>query len=306
MRNTRTDSSTGFLLAGFGLGILLLLASPQAESLSSRDDTGKEINLSVPARRIVALAPHVVEILFEIGAGGHLVGVVEHSDFPASARSLPRVGGYSNLDLEAIFALKPQLVVAWREGNPPDQLEKIKALGIPVFQTDPVTLEDVPDLMPRLGRLAGTDSKAKQAAAAYRTKLDQLRARYRDRTVVRVFYQIWNRPLMTVGGNHLINAVITLCGGENVFSDLQMPTLQVGVEAVIEQDPLVIVASGMGKMHPEWLDTWRRWDWLLAVRGNHLHVIEPDILQRHGPRVLQGAQRLCEILDEVRGRIPRE
>jgi iron complex transport system substrate-binding protein len=278
------------------------MPAPAAAELTIRDDTGRELRLPAPARRIVSLAPHVTEILFAAGAGARIVGVVAYSDYPDEARSLPQVGGYGNVDIEAVAALKPDLVIAWESGNRSAHLDKLEALGIPVYLNEARSFEDVARSLEAFGRLAGTEEAAYRAAAEFRTRRDALAARHRDRAPVRMFYQIWNQPLMTVNGAHLISDVMRLCGGENVFAHLAQLAPTIGIEAVLAANPEVIVASGMGEARPEWLDQWARWPGLAANRSGNLYFIPPDLIQRHGPRILGGAERLCAFLEEARAR----
>ena len=253
-----------------------------------------------PARRIISLAPFLTEIAYAAGAGERLVGAVSYSDYPPAARELPRVGGYKKIDLEAALALKPDLVLAWESGNPPAALDKLRALDIPVLVAEPRSFEDIAALIEAVGVRAGTSVTARAEAAAFRDRVATLRARYAGRETVSVFYQIWHRPLMTVNDEHLISAAIRLCGGHNVFADMRSLAAGVSLEAVLEADPRAIVASGMGEARPEWLDQWRRWPWLQAVRNGHLFFIPPQLIQRHSPRVLDGTERLCRQLDRVR------
>jgi iron complex transport system substrate-binding protein len=276
------------------------MPAPAAAELTIRDDTGRELRLPAPARRIVSLAPHVTEILFAAGAGARVVGAVAYSDYPDEARSLPRVGGYSNVDIEAVAALKPDLVIAWESGNRGAHLDRLEALGIPVYLNEARSFDDVARSLEAFGRLAGTEEVANRAATEFRTRRDALAARHRDRPPVRMFYQIWNQPLMTVNGEHLISDVIRLCGGENVFAHLAPLAPTIGIEAVLAANPEVIVASGMGDARPEWLDQWARWPGLAANRSGNLYFIPPDLIQRHTPRILDGAERLCAFLEEAR------
>ena len=250
--------------------LLALLAAPAFAEVRVADDLGQTIALAQPARRIVSLAPHVTEMLFAAGAGDYLVGTVAYSDYPEAAKRIPRVGGYTNPDLEAVVGLRPDLIVAWKSGNRESQLDKLQGLGFTVYVTEPRHIEDVPSNIERLGVLAGTVTPAREAAAAFRARHDALRRRYGGRPPVNVFYQIWNQPLMTVNGEHLISDVLRLCGGRNVFTSLPVLAPKVDIEAVLAADPEIIVASGMGEARPEWLDDWRRWQRLTAVRNDNL------------------------------------
>ncbi|MDD3529173.1 MAG: cobalamin-binding protein [Gallionellaceae bacterium] len=281
---------------------LLLAAAPVRAEIVVRDDSGAVVRLAEPARRIVSLAPHATENLYAAGAGDRLVGAVEYSDYPAAARALPRIGGYSRLDLEAIVALRPDLVVAWQSGNAPGAVARLKALGLTVYQTQPDRLEDIPAGIERLGRLAGTEAVARPAAAAFRQRMAALRARHAGRPAVPVFYQLWHQPLSTAGGGQIISEVIGLCGGANVFAHLADKAPAVSLEAVLAADPEAIVASGMGRDSPIGLDDWRRYARLRAVARDNLFYVPSDLMQRPTPRLLDGAELLCRHLETARAR----
>jgi len=289
------------ILRSFLMLLACLVSCARAE-ITLTDDAGQTLRLAQPARRIVSLAPHITETLFAAGAGGRIIGAVDYSDFPVAAKKLPRVGGYSKLDLEAIAALKPDLAVGWASGNSPAHIDKLRALGIPVYLVQPERIDDVATNLERFGELAGTQAVAREAAANFRHRLAELRGKYAARPPVRVFYQIWQQPLMTIGGSQIISDVIRLCGGENVFADLKPLAPKVSVEAALAADPEVIVASGMGEARPDWLDDWRQWPTLTAVKRDNLFFIPPDLLQRPTPRLIEGAARLCELLETARSR----
>jgi iron complex transport system substrate-binding protein len=282
---------------------IALLSSAHAE-LVFKDDAGHEVRLKAPAKRIVTLAPHAAESLYAAGAGDRLVGTVEYSDYPPEAKKVARVGGYSRLDLEAVVALKPDLVVAWQSGNNMAQVDKLKALGLTAYVFQPNKMEDIADQLERLGQLAGSEATARAAAENFRQRLKKLLTNNAQKPKVRVFYQIWKAPLMTVGGPQIISDAIRLCGGDNVFGNLGQMAPTVSVEAVLEADPEAIVATGMGDAQPEWLHDWDKWTRMTAVKRGNLFHINPDIMQRHTPRILDGAEKLCAHLDVARSRRP--
>lgn len=287
----------------FRLVVLLLWCAPAlAAGVAVRDDTGHEVVLAAPARRIVSLAPHATELLFAVGAGARLVGAVEYSDFPAAARRVPRVGSGGAPDLEAVVALRPDLVIAWASGNRAVDLARLRALGIPVFVSEPRRLEDVAGSLRRFGLLAGTQGEADAAARAYLARLAALRARYQGRPTVRVFVEIWHQPMYTVNGAHLISDVLALCGGANVFAALPVLAPVVDVEAVLGADPEVIVASETADRTTAWLAAWRAWPRLTAAARGNLVSVPADLLHRHSPRLLDGAQQVCEALEAARRR----
>ena len=289
--------------AYFALAVILSLglsSYQRADAAEAYDDEGTLIRLTAPAMRIISLAPSLTEILYAAGAGSKVVGVVEFSDYPPEARSLPVVGRHDALDLETLLALQPDLVIAWRSGSPRAAINRLRELGLTVYVAEPQDLDTVASHLDRLGTLAGTGTVASAASAGFRRQLQDLRTRYARREPVRTFYQVWDRPLITAGGKELINDIISLCGGTNIFRELSRVAPKVSVESVLSRDPQIIVASGMDQERPEWLDSWRDWTELSAVRNGKLFFIPPDLMQRHTPRALEGAQRLCAQIESVR------
>ena len=255
-----------------------------------------------PAQRIVALSPHLTELAFAAGAGPKLVGVVEFSDHPAQARALPRVGDAFRLDLEALAAVKPDLILGWPSGNSPPALERLRRLGYRVVELEPRRLSDVGDQIEAIGRLVGTEGAARKAAAAWRNGLETLRNQYRNARPGRVFYQIAPQPLITVNREHFIGQAIELCGGQNIYAAVPGLTPVVSVESVVTEAPEAIVASdftrGPGRpAEGSPLDLWRSWAQLPAVARNRLYVIDPDLMSVPGPRLLKGISELCAALN---------
>ena len=253
-----------------------------------RDDYGNTVRLPSPARRIVSLAPHLTELVFAAGAGARMVGAVEYSDFPARARELPRVGSDAQISLEAVLALRPDLIVAWPNPGSVRAINRLAELALPVFRSEPRELEDIAATLERLGVLAGSAGEAEHAARAFRARKAQIERRYAGRPRLRVFYQVWDRPLLTVNGDHVISKVIGLCGGENVFSALPLIAPEVDVEAVLRARPEVMLTSTPGATRPQWLPK------------SYFAVVPADLLQRHTPRLLDGAEQVCGALEQAR------
>lgn len=292
-----------FAPARFFLGCLLLLgAGSVTAGISVQDDAGRTVTLTKPAQRIVSLAPHLTEMLFAAGAGGRIVGTIEYSDYPEAAEKIPRIGSSAGLDLEAILGLRPDLIVVWKSGNPARQVERLHELGFPVYVSEPRRLADIAASIERLGKLAGTDAVAYRAAREFRVGLDALRARQGARPRVRVFYQVLDPLLITVNGQHMISDVLQLCGGENVFAGLPALAPRVDLEAVLAADPEAIIAGGTEAVWRDWLARWRAWPRLRAVQRDNLFFIPVDIVHRHGPRILQGAEAICMALEQARSR----
>jgi iron complex transport system substrate-binding protein len=286
--------------------VLLLFAalgSARAEVVVV-DDTGASVRLAAPARRIVSLAPHLTELLFGAGAGAHVVGAVAFSDYPAAARVIPRIGDSQQLDLEQLVGLRPDLIVVWQDGTPAAQRARIAALGVPVYASTIDNFAGIASTLRRLGRLAGTDAVAEMHASDFEQALAALHTRYAGRAPLKVFYQIWQRPLMTVNGKHLISQALTLCGARNVFAGLGPLVPTVDPEAVIAVDPDAMVTSRVAPPAPDPLASWRNMRALRAVRAGHLITVDPDTLHRATERVIDGVGELCEQLDGVRRSLP--
>lgn len=281
--------------------ILAFLAyCPALFAVEVIDDEGLLISLSAPAERIISLAPSLTELIFAAGAGDKLVGVVEYSDFPEAAKNIPIVGRHDLLDMERILELRPDLVVAWQSGNPRASVNRLRELGLIVYIAEPKSLESIPSHLERLSILSGSEETANAAADTFRASLQALSNEYSHKAPVSTFYQVWDVPLISAGGNELINDIISLCGGVNIFSDIDLIAPKVSEEAVLVRNPEVIVASGMDIERPEWLDNWKRWPSLAAVARGNLFFVPPDLLQRHTPRAIQGARMMCEHLDQAR------
>lgn len=276
-------------------------------ALSVVDDAGRRVQLARPAERIVSLAPHATELLFAVGAGDRILAAVEFSDHPPAARSLARVGRAGAVDLERVLALRPDLVVVWQTGTPAAQRERLERLGLPVFLSEPRRLVDIPSSLRRLGALAGTDAVAEAAASRFEARLGELRAAAAARPRLSGFYQIWPRPLMTVNGEHLISRVMALCGVDNIFAGLPSLVPQVGIEAVLAADPAIILSSAEAghEDHEDLaeLSAWHAWPSLTAVRAGNLFHIDPDLIQRPSPRILDGVAQVCAAAETARQRL---
>lgn len=275
--------------------LALLFSSNALAAVSAVDSDGRRISLDAPAQRIVSLAPHVTEQVFAAGAGSKLVGVSEYSDYPEAAKALPRVASAGTVSIEMVLALKPDLVVAWRLEATAAALARLESLGVPVFYSEPRRLAHIPAMIEALGELAGTGAVAKPLAASLRNELARLDAAYRGRRQVSVFYQIADKPLMTLGGGHFVSDAITLCGGRNVFADATSLAPVVNVESVLATDPEAILGT-----RDEWHAYWRRFPGLRAVRAGNLYTVPVNEMHRHGPRAIAATRLLCQRIEEAR------
>jgi iron complex transport system substrate-binding protein len=276
-------------------------AMQTARAAEMRDDRGVLVRLAAPAARIITLAPNLTEIAFAAGAGDRVVGVARFSDYPQAAKQRAQIGDAARVDVERILSLKPDLIFAWKSGNQAGDIARLEQLGLRVFVTEPQRLADVPRLLRTVGALSGMADAAERSAAAFEQESAALRSRYRKRSPMRVFYEIWHRPLLTVNGEHMISDVLALCGGVNVFADAPLLTPSVSLEAMLAARPDVIVGGSSAVDPREFVAQWRRYE-MGGLKDLPVFYVPPDEIQRATPRIALGAKAICEALESVRNR----
>jgi iron complex transport system substrate-binding protein len=280
---------------------LLWLPACRAE-VTVTDDSGHAVTLATPAARVVSLAPHLTEMAFAVGGGSTVKAVIRYSDHPAAARELPVVGDAFALDFEAIAQLRPDLVLVWTSGLNERHRARLRALGLTLFESEIRHAGAIADTLRRLGILLGHGDEAGAAALAFERDWQRLRDRFRDKAAVRVFWQLWQDPLMTVNREHLIGEAIQACGGVNIFGTLPLLTPTVSWEAAVAADPQLIAASGRPAGAAAEFSHWRRFAQVSAVRNEQFAYLDADLIGRMGPRFVQGAAALCEAIDRARPR----
>jgi iron complex transport system substrate-binding protein len=278
---------------------LLATTTVHAQPVSVVDDSGHTINLPKPAQRVITLGPHLTEQVFAIGAGAQVVGVSRFSNHPAEATQLPIVGDAVAVQHEAIAKLKPDLVLVWRTGFPDRARAPLQALGVPVFDSEIRSVADLARSLRTIGQLMGRTEAGEAEAKRVEQQWAQLQSDYAGRKPVRVFYQLWHQPLMTINREHLISQAITACGGTNIFAELPTFTPTVSWEAAVQRNPQVIAMAGAPSDHPE-EGQWPRFPGVEAVKHQRFAMIHGDLIGRMGPRFVQGARQLCEAIDKAR------
>lgn len=279
--------------------VCLLVTFPLlAWSATVIDDAGKSLTSSKPAQRIISLAPDVTEILFAIGAGPQVVGVIAGSDYPEAAKKKQLVGTYSGLDLERVISLQPDLVIVW--GNTfPREISVLRKMGIPIYVSKPRDITDIAHTMKNLGAITGQAEKASQSAEQFNQQLNALKQRYQQRQpTLRVFYQIGAYNLFTINKDSWINQAIEFCGGQNIFAATTSASPQVSWEAIVVAKPEVVVTD---TKNVDWQKRWQRFPDIPAVKQKHMCAIEADLIDRAGPRLVQGVEQICVCLDKARG-----
>lgn len=286
----------------------MLPTHARAAAFTAIDDSGRSVRFERPAERVVTLAPGLTELVYAAGGGATLVGTTALSDYPPPARRVARIGDASRLDVERVLALRPDLVIVWQRGATSRELAQLEAAGVRLFHLEPRRLADVPRAVERLGVVLGQEAAASRAAEGLRRRLERLRVAHAMSASVSVFYQVWQQPLMTINGQHLIDDVIRLCGGRNVFSRLAVLVPVISTEAVVAADPQVIMTASESSNVVAWarapddaaFDTWRRHARLAAVRHGTMYALNGDAISRQGPRIVDGAEAVCAALDDAR------
>lgn len=281
------------------LFVSFFLSSAAIADITVKDDAGELVALKKPAVRIISLAPHITELLFAAGGGEQIVGTISHSDYPLAAKKIPLIGDDRQIDMERVLALKPDLIVVWLHGNTDRQLAQLRQLGVPMFNSEPHHLDDIPDNILRLGRLLGTEKKAQQASTDLQAQLAALRTQYGKRPLVRLFYQVSDKPLYTLNGEHIVSDAIRLCGGENIFAEMRVIAPNVSIESVLQRDPEAIF-GGRARDSESGINMWRQFVTMTAIRRENLFSLDDDIFSRAGPRMILGAATLCEKIEQAR------
>jgi iron complex transport system substrate-binding protein len=288
-------------------GLALLAVPIQAaagDPIFLPQSDGDELRLEQAAHSVVALAPNLTEMVFAAGAGSKLLATVEYSDYPQQAQHLPRVGDAFRFDLERIMALQPDLVMAWNSGNPAQALAGLEELGFLVWRIELQTPGDIPDLLEHIARATGTQGGARQEAERLRHRLGQLSDRHAGKPPVRYFYQVAERPLFTLNGEHIVSRGLSLCGGVNIFDQLPVLAPQVSREAVLAEDPDIVFAPRVANTADP-LAHWRAWPRLRAVRNEALYFLPADQISRATPRMLDSLELACTLLDQHRNQQPQ-
>ena len=248
-------------------------------------------------KRIVTLAPNLTELVFSVGAGKQLVGVDTASNYPPAAKKITKIASYRGLDLERIVKLHPDLILAWRGGNPPAQLAQLHRLGFRVEQFSLLRLQQIPHALRRVGCYSGHQKQANHLAQQFTDRVKKIRRLNQAKKKVHVFIELSASPLQTLSRSSLVNDMIKTCAGRNIFADLIGSAPRVSVESVLQLRP-----QAMFSTMRHWKNNWQKWHQIPAVRFNNLFTLNPDVLYRATFRSLQGLKAVCHALDLARSR----
>lgn len=279
--------------------ILLVFSVRSFAGISLPQANGSSLELAAPADRLITLSPHLTELVFAAGAGKHLVATVAYSEYPQAAAKLPRIGDAFRIDVERVLTLAPDLVIAWDSGNPRQAIARIVSLGIPVWSVEIREPDEIADVIKAIGDASGRTQAAGVAAANFQSKLNKLSRRYSSRQMLDYFFQIDDKPLYTINGQHLISKGLSLCGGHNIFHDLPGLAFQVTHESVIVADPVAMFAP-VRENEPNPFAIWLDWPSMQAVRENALFTLPADKISQATPRLLDALEMACSVLDDLR------
>ena len=279
--------------------ILVLLFQPGGLLAGSvTDQVGRTLVVPENPGRVIALAPSITEIIYDLGQEKRLVGVTQYSTFPPEAEALPRVGSYVRLDIEKIVILKPDLCLAIKDGNPKHIIDKIVALGIPVYVINPRNLQQIMDTITRLGSLLHAKQAATKLVYDMEKRIGQVRAQVKKgRHKPRIFFQIDAEPLFSAGTNTFIHELIELAGGINTTAG-EVPYPRYSWEDIIVLQPEIVLISSMaGGLAPEYLlQSWKKWDQLSAVINDQIFVVDAELFDRPTPRLVDGLEVIAAII----------
>jgi len=253
-----------------------------------------------PAKRIIALSPHAVEMLYAIGAGDRIIATLEYSDYPKEALSIPRIGNFTGIQIEKVVELQPDLIIGWKTGNKTADLNKIESLGFKIFYSHPQDINEISLELIKLGNLTGLQENAKKVANSISNKHRQIIDRYKNKPITSVFYQLWHDPLRTIGPKNWNDSLINDCHGINLFHDSSTPYPVVSLENVLNKNPQVIIIPHHSGSKTVKKDIWGKWQNIDAVKNQHIFTIDGDLLHRFGPRAIEGLELLCEAIDSSR------
>jgi len=292
--------SIGCISWVLALGFNVIFLSHVTADVTLTDDAGSEVILKKPAQRIISLSPHLTELVFTIGQGDKLIGVMSFSNYPEAAKKIPRIGSYNTISYESIVKMQPDLILAWASGNGSETISKLRSLGFKVYVSEPTKLEGVASTIRKFGILLGAKNRGEHEADKFMNRLDTLKENYSNKPKVNVFYQLSDNPIMTLSGRHLISDVVKLCGGFNIFTEAIPVALKVSLESLVRSDPQVVIAGAKKKNQEKWLRSWEDRSSMKAVKNRQIYFIDPDLLVRHGPRILDGAEKMCNFLEKTR------
>ncbi len=257
----------------------------------------------IPATRIIALAPHIVEMLYDVGAGDQIIGTTDFADYPEEAKEIPRIGNYIRLQIERVIELQPDLIIAWKSGNPSDDLARLNQLGFTVLYSQPNTFEDIAKELKYFANVTGNQAQGERVAGEFLSQLNELSTTYENKSDITVFYELWSRPLTTIAKGSWPQQHLNICHATNPFEQVVTPYPQVNIEMVL-QTPIDLIIQPLSENQKDREGfNWTDWPAISAVKNNFIIQPDADALHRMTPRSLDELKTLCEGIDQVRQKL---
>ncbi len=269
---------------------------PETFSVTVKDDAGKALTLDEVPERLLSLAPSNTEILFALGLGDRIVGVTDFCDFPEEAKEKEKVGGFADPNIEKILSLEPDLIFAV-SGLQDTAVERLRDEGLNVFVVNPKTVDELTDVIRRVGKVADVADSAGELAGELEARISAVKEKVAEATgTPSVFYEVYSEPLMTAGKNTIINDVIGVAGGASLGSESDEDYPQFSLETLIEQDPDVYFASTGSMSEPKDIAAREGWEGLTVSANGRIHVIDENIINRSGPRLIDALEQFAELI----------
>jgi iron complex transport system substrate-binding protein len=285
-----------FLLA-FIIHLLFCISVEGKETLLI-DEIGRRVKISYPMKRIVSLAPSITEILFDLGLNEEIAGVTDFCDYPEAALNKPRIGGFVNPSIEKIVSLKPDLIIATRDGNRPETIHRLEDLGLSAYVTDPKGFEGVMKTIKDIGELVGREDESRRIIRNMMIKKEHIVTLTQSLPKPSVFFQVGEAPMITVGRETLANDLIRLAGGGSISENERVNYPIYSIETVISKAPEIIIISSMEskKNYLHLIKMWQNWKSIPAVKRKAIHVVDSNLVDRPSPRIIEGLQAIVRMI----------
>jgi len=300
--NPLREIATLSLAMTFLLTSIIGMSASYAATLTLKDEVGREVRFTFPPKRVVSLAPNITEILFSLGLDDEVVGISIHCNYPEKVKNRPRVGSYISLDFERIISLKPDLIIATGAGNTKEMVERLERFGFPTFVIFPKRFDDVLQSIRHLGQVVAKEKEALSMIESMSKRKGRIIEVTRGLPRPKVFLQIGESPIVTVGKGSFADDLIRLAGGENVAGNDREMYPRLGMEEILKRSPEVILISSMkpGGDYERALREWGRWKTIPAVKQGRIHLIDSDLIDRPSPRIIDGLEEMARVIHPER------
>jgi iron complex transport system substrate-binding protein len=289
-----------FIKSLLSLSLVIFIGTSVSYSATRtfKDEVGREVTFSFPPKRIVSLAPNITEILFSLGLDEEIVGVSIHCNFPEKAKSRVRVGSYISLDFERITSLKPDLIIATGAGNTREMVDRLGKLGFMTYVIFPKNFNDILQSIADIGQIVNREKETRGIIGGMRKRSQRVIELTKDLPRPKVFVQIGDAPVVTVGKGSFADDLIRLAGGENIAGKEKEVYPRFGMEEILKRSPEVIVISSMNPKgdYQKTLQEWTRWKTIPAVKNGRIYLIDSDLIDRPSPRIVDGLEELARVL----------